>query len=599
MRTGARTRLVGALAGLAGLVWCGSVLAAPGPCATVMPLADVAAGQVGEGWTVVSGTDPDPFDVEVLGVAKDIVAPGRDVIVVRISGATVDAGGGVWEGMSGSPVYIGGDFAGALAYGFSLGASDIAGLTPAEDMLDLDGLPVSARVPKRLRLPRSLVRAIAAKTGAALPEVDGTLVRLKVPVSVSGIGLGRARYVKKALRRHGLDFTLTSGASAVSALAGTVDDLAPGGNFAAALSYGDVTAAGIGTTSYVCDGQALAFGHPFFLTGRAALGAGSADTLAIVPDPFGPYKLANVSDPVGVMDQDRFAGVRAVDGVLSTIPVSTNVTALDTAVVRAGETDVVQQRDLPELGITQVIGSIDSTFDAIGEGSSAVAWTIHGLREDGSPWTLRRSDRFASRSDISSESGFELYDALAKIARYPFEDVEVTSVEADVEVESAVRRYRLQRVLVCRGGECSGASRLRAHPGETLSFRAVLRREDGSAAKLVPFKLTIPPRAHGGALVEVTGGSGCRGPFDPRCRLPRPPVFDLLLRELRSEPENNLLSATLSTGSHGRVPDRFRELLDRVVSGRVRIPVFFPGQCCPPRPGGATGGGVPVPVPVP
>ncbi|HEX5470202.1 MAG TPA: hypothetical protein VFW80_14285 [Gaiellaceae bacterium] len=598
MKTGARARWVGALAVLAGLVCAGSALAAPGPCATVMPLDDVAAGQVGEGWTVVEGTEPDPFDVEVLGVAKDIVAPGRDVIVVRISGATVDAGGGVWEGMSGSPVYIGGDFAGALAYGFSLGASDIAGLTPAEDMLDLDGLPVASRLPKRLRLPRALVRAIAKSTGAALPEGGGTLVRLKVPVSVSGIGLGHAQYVKKVLRRHGLDFTLTSGASALTTLAGTVDDLAPGGNFAAALSYGDVTAAGIGTTSYVCDGQALAFGHPFFLTGRAALGAGGADALAIVPDPFGPYKLANVTGPVGVMDQDRFAGVRAVDGGLSTIPVSTAVTALDTAAVRTGETDVVQQSDLPELGTTHVIGSIDSTFDAIGEGSSAVAWAIHGLREDGSPWTLRRSNRFASKFDISSESAFELYDALSKIARYPFEDVEVTSVEADVEVESTVRRYRLARVLVCHSGECRAVRRLRAHPGKTLSFRAVLRPEDGSAAKLVPFKLTIPPRAHGGALVEVTGGSGCRGQFDPRCRQPRPLAFDLLLRELRRVPENNVLSANLETGSHGRVPDRFRELLDRVVSGAVRIPVFFPNQCCPPKPGGSVGG-VPIPVPVP
>ena len=134
-----------------GLIWTGVAVAAPGPCADVMPLASVANGDIGEGWTVVSGTDPQPFDAEVLGVMPDLIGPGRDVIIVEISGPTVDAGGGVWAGMSGSPVYIdhggGPELAGALAYGFSFGATNIAGLTPAEDMLHVNGLPVS-RAPR-------------------------------------------------------------------------------------------------------------------------------------------------------------------------------------------------------------------------------------------------------------------------------------------------------------------------------------------------------------------------------------------------------------------------------------------------------------------
>ena len=141
----------------------------------------MATGDIGEGWTVVSGTDPQSFDAEVLGVMPDLIGPGRDVIIVEISGPTVDAGGGVWAGMSGSPVYIdhggGPELAGALAYGFSFGATNIAGLTPAEDMLHVNGLPASARaasrIPARIKLPRSVVRKVAAKIGAALPTVGG------------------------------------------------------------------------------------------------------------------------------------------------------------------------------------------------------------------------------------------------------------------------------------------------------------------------------------------------------------------------------------------------------------------------------------------
>jgi len=79
----------------AGLIWTGVAVAAPGPCADVMPLSSVATGDVGEGWTVVSGTDPQSFDAEVLGVMPNLIGPGRDVIIVEISGPTVAAGGGV------------------------------------------------------------------------------------------------------------------------------------------------------------------------------------------------------------------------------------------------------------------------------------------------------------------------------------------------------------------------------------------------------------------------------------------------------------------------------------------------------------------------
>src|SRR5262245_6767439 len=185
----------------AGLMWTGVTLAAPGPCATVMPLSSVVSGDVGEGWTVRHGTDPEPFDAEVLGVAKDLAGPGRDVIIVDISGPVVDTGGGVWAGMSGSPVYIdhgsGPELVGALAYGFSNGPTDIAGLTPAEDMLHVNGLPVAPRTPARIKLPRAVARMVAAKIGAAVPTVGGSLVRLKLPLSVSGVSSDRFRAMRK------------------------------------------------------------------------------------------------------------------------------------------------------------------------------------------------------------------------------------------------------------------------------------------------------------------------------------------------------------------------------------------------------------------
>ena len=153
-----------------------------------------------------------------------------------------------------------------------------------------------------------------------------------------------------------------------ASLSGVVDDLVPGGNFAAALSYGDLTSAGVGTTTYVCDGQALAFGHPMLFSGRTSLGAGSADAIAIVPDALGPYKLANVTSPVGTLDQDRLAGIRAVDGEPPSIPITTAITSLDSDNSHVGETDVVFKEAYPDFAFSHIFSSIDSVFDKIGVG---------------------------------------------------------------------------------------------------------------------------------------------------------------------------------------------------------------------------------------
>jgi hypothetical protein len=582
-----------------GLIWTGAAVAAPGPCADVMQLSSVVTGDIGEGWTVVSGTDPEPFDAEVLGVMQDLIAPGRDVIIVEISGPVVDTGGGVWAGMSGSPVYIdhggGPELAGALAYGFSFGATNIAGLTPAEDMLDINGLPASSlRIPARIKLPRSVVRSVAAKIGAALPTVGGSLVRLKLPVSVSG-GLSNQRFgqMKKLpfFKKYKPTMKLTPGASSSASLSGVVDDLVPGGNFSAALSYGALTVAGVGTTTYVCDGQALAFGHPMLFNGKTTLGAGSADAMVIVPDALGPYKLANVTNPVGTLDQDRLAGIRAVDGQPPFIPIATVLRSADTARFDLTETDVVFKEAFPDLAFSHVFSSIDSVFDKIGSGSASYNWTIKGTREDGTPWEFQKLNSYVSEFDLSFESAFEIYGELLAIANFPNEKIEFTSVDATINLEETVRKYDLDKLLWCHGGTCEKVRRIRSHPGATLRFRAILNpSEEGLPDKKVNSQLTIPRSARGGAAVSVGGGSGC----DPFALLfgecgGGADTFDDLLASFEGEP-NNVLVAQLLTGRRGKVSDEADNRQTKVITGSAAISITFPGQCCPPFAGGGEEG---------
>src|SRR5690349_22886033 len=82
----------------------------------IFPLKDVRAGQHGVGRTVVSGARIEEFQVEVLGVLENI-GPKQSVSLARLSGGPL-AQTSVMQGMSGSPVYIDGKLAGAVALGF-------------------------------------------------------------------------------------------------------------------------------------------------------------------------------------------------------------------------------------------------------------------------------------------------------------------------------------------------------------------------------------------------------------------------------------------------------------------------------------------------
>jgi SpoIVB peptidase S55 len=219
-------------------------------CGPIMATDDVSAGMSGTGWTVAQGRTQVPFDAEILGVAHDGLGPGRDLIVVEVSSPEIDAAGGIWAGMSGSPVYVGGELLGSVSYGFSYGPSKIGGVTPAEDMVDLLGLPslasTTARAtPRSVRLSGALARKVATRTGASV-EQAAALRQLQVPLSMSGLGPQAMRLLLANFRSRQNDgFLPYAGASVDRHAAAVGDPLQAGDNFASVLSYGDVTMAAV------------------------------------------------------------------------------------------------------------------------------------------------------------------------------------------------------------------------------------------------------------------------------------------------------------------------------------------------------------------
>ena len=101
--------------------------------ATISP-AEIKEGMKGYGLTVFKGTQPERFDVEVIGVLHHF-RPGQELIVIKTPNPRLDVVKTV-KGMSGSPIYLDGRLAGAYSYSLSaFEVEPVAGVTPIDLML--------------------------------------------------------------------------------------------------------------------------------------------------------------------------------------------------------------------------------------------------------------------------------------------------------------------------------------------------------------------------------------------------------------------------------------------------------------------------------
>ena len=113
---------------------------------------ELRPGMKGVAWTVFQGTEPEPVPVEIIGLWKNQWGPKQDIILAKLGGKAERTN--VAGGMSGSPVYIDGKLAGAIALRLSVFSPDaICGITPIELMLEINDTdqsrPLEARTPDK------------------------------------------------------------------------------------------------------------------------------------------------------------------------------------------------------------------------------------------------------------------------------------------------------------------------------------------------------------------------------------------------------------------------------------------------------------------
>jgi len=477
--------------------------AAPGDCDEPHPVAEVTDGQDVDGLTVSEGTTPAPFTGEVLGVINDGIAPGLDMVMARLTSDEIDRVG-IWQGMSGSPVYAeDGRLIGAVAYGLAWGPSPVAGITPFEDM---DDYLAGGAAPTTVKVGDRAAKAIAADSDVTAKQARQGFSQLPMPLAFSGLTSKRLAQMKK----KGPDYLHTRGAVATGAASAAVDagpeSLVAGGNLGAALSYGDITAGGVGTVTSVCDGRLVGFGHPMTYGGNTTLGLMPADAVYVQEDPVGPgFKIANMGVPAGTIDQDRLTGISGTVGVL---PPETDVTSTVTygSRSRTGSSASLVQDYNAEIPFSQILANHDRVVDAIQPGTEVAAYSVSGTDADGEAFDIDFGDRYTSNYDIAFEGIFEIADLVYVLSRMPGVTVDDITATADVTDDTAT--HRLRGVEQKRGGQWVKIGRrdpVVATPGGVLKLRATLVA--GGVSRVVPLTLDVPRKTTRRGYLEITGGA--------------------------------------------------------------------------------------------
>jgi hypothetical protein len=481
------------LTGTAGLAPASQ--AAAGSCDTAYPIADLQPNQAVRGLTVTSGKQPGQFSGTIIGVLRDGIEPDVDMVMAKLSSPEIDANG-IWEGMSGSPVYdqATGELIGAVAYTLSWGETQVAGITPWQDMQRYAGGPA----PTTLKVPASAARAIATQTDVTTAQAAQGFTEVATPRLVSGLS---QRVLDRALKsKHGRAF-LTDGVSAAGRTAPgdvTTDDMVAGGNLVATLSTGDIVQAGLGTITSVCDDRVVGFGHPMNFVGRSSYGLAGADALYIQGDPLGAsYKVANIGAVLGTVDQDRMTGI---SGPLGTSPASFPVTSVmrytpvgGSASERTGESAVQLPAAAAETAFEELVANHQKVLDAYQAGSEEQSWTVKGTSA-GRPFTFTGGNLYTDGSDIAFASSWDLPDLLWLLTNVA--GVSIDSVVVHSAVTDDTSLLKIKGMQQRRGGtwhDVGKGSPARVKAGHTLTMRLVFA--GGTTGK--KFTVKVPAKAAG------------------------------------------------------------------------------------------------------
>jgi len=437
----------------------------------------VRRGLRGVACTVFEGVDPEPMEVEILGVMQNARGPGQDMILGRLHGTKPEFTG-VVAGMSGSPVYIDGKLLGALSFRIGQFSKEpICGITPIGDMLAVrDG------------------QNAAPSASPSFTRPEGEVTPIETPLVFGGFSQQAVDLFGDRFRALGL--TPVAGLGGSDPKAKQPEPIVPGSAVSAIFVRGDLSMAGTCTVTYVDEKNLLACGHSITQFGHLSLPMTKATVLATLPSPLNAFKIVETTQTVGSFTEDRNAAILGrFDQQARMIPVTISI-------VRTGQTkdihfEVVDNKEItPQAMLVSVFQSVQQTNLAAAEISYRLAGDLmvqnHGkVRLDG----------------IMAPN--ELNSAAINTALYINERFGRIYSNATEQPVVEGMRLELEELPENRGATLEEArlSRTEVQPGETVEVEATVR-PFRAPVEMVRIPVTIPVDTAPGELRLVVSDSG-------------------------------------------------------------------------------------------
>jgi hypothetical protein len=545
---------------------------------TVLDVDAIRPGMKGYGLTVMRGSVPERFGVEVIDVLHSF-RPDQDLILIRTEHPVLERALTV-AGMSGSPVYIDDKLIGAYAYGWTFGKEPIAGVTPIKNMLAEIGRPLDPRIWKALgTLPvlASQLKAADSPRLAGLPAYDGARrepafaalrshaernalqpeaptrygqpIAVATPLLVSGISQGALELLGHEFERFGLLPVQAGGAAGGPAnvkASAKPERFVDGGSIGVSLVRGDVSVMAVGTVTHVEGRRLVGFGHPMINAGQIGLPTCHARVVHVLASEMRSFKLAEPSAPLGALVQDRQAAI-VVDQELKAdmLPLRVRIRGLPPGIRSEWNMEVASNRLLTG-GL--VLGTIVSALEAsAADRTDAILEVRSRVSLDRYPDQIVEDTMYSpvGASDGSVISHLRLFNLLGAAFGNPFEDARVTGV--DVEVQLKLEHDTLNIVDAQLPSDT-------VDPGRSVNLAVTLRRYDESEyVQMVP--VAIPSSAAGESL-ELSVDAGDAVSIDQ----PKPnSLADILAAVRAGYPGTSLVVST-------KLPSQGVKLRGQIVS---------------------------------
>jgi hypothetical protein len=449
-------------------------------------------GMKGVAYTVFQGTKPEPMDLEVLGVLKNINGPKGDLILIRLEGKKAEYTG-VVAGMSGSPVYLDGKLAGALSFRIGeFSKEPIAGVTPIAEMLEINALD-QTKPQVDYETTRTASPHVPSKTSgpgepASIPVANPTnyLKPIETPLAFSGFSEDVIKQFAPQFASAGMIPVM--GVGSVSNVK-QPEPLEPGSAVSAILVRGDMDIAATCTVTYVDPKRLLACGHPLMQFGSVDMPMTKAQVLATLPSPLNAFKIVNATEAVGSFVQDRHTGIM---GLFNKQPEMIPVTLT----IHGGPSDKQFHYEVLNNARISPVAMMATVFNALrgmNEYGDQTTYTLNGqIAVNGYP-DVTLHNMFApvdGSSPAALQAALSLGDRFSRIFDNPYEQPKIKGVQLDFDLVKESKWARLENVRT---------DLTEARPGDEITVEAVLRPYRGERI-VRQIKLHVPTSTSKGPL---------------------------------------------------------------------------------------------------